>query len=285
MLGVALAFAVHVINASALDEFAQAVRSVSGQADLTVSNSSGARIPDALYGRLSHHPDVAWASPVLEINSYALAPSAPRSASTAPPQAATPSASADVPHVERKLALRVLGVDALQIAAIAPDLLPLPGAGADMAAWVSYATSKRFSKEPEKFGTGHPEGLVEAGASNNASLASGWVPSLLFGIPGDTITAIAIGDRKLASALPHPNAIGIMPAPIAMVVITIGRARLWQASIRASKRLIPATTGRPSCPSLPRRASIAYSTNRIEFLVAIPISMIKPISDGIEKLF
>jgi TctA family transporter len=40
----------------------------------------------------------------------------------------------------------------------------LPGAGADMAAWVSYAMAKRFSKEPEKFGTGHPEGLVEAGA-------------------------------------------------------------------------------------------------------------------------
>jgi TctA family transporter len=62
----------------------------------------------------------------------------------------------------------------------------LPGAGADMAAWVSYAVSKRFSKEPQKFGTGHPEGLVESGSSNNAALAAGWVPALLFGIPGDT---------------------------------------------------------------------------------------------------
>jgi TctA family transporter len=69
----------------------------------------------------------------------------------------------------------------------------LPGAGADMAAWVSYSVSKRFSKTPEKFGTGHEEGLVEAGASNNAALAGGWIPALLFGIPGDTITAIAIG--------------------------------------------------------------------------------------------
>ena len=80
----------------------------------------------------------------------------------------------------------------------------LPGAGADMAAWVSYAMSKRFSKEPEKFGTGHPEGLVEAGASNNASLASGWVPSLLFGIPGDTITAIAIGVLYMKGLNPGP---------------------------------------------------------------------------------
>ncbi|HYF55971.1 MAG TPA: tripartite tricarboxylate transporter permease [Salinarimonas sp.] len=81
----------------------------------------------------------------------------------------------------------------------------LPGAGADMAAWVSYALSKRFSKTPEKFGTGHPEGLVEAGASNNASLASGWVPSLLFGIPGDTITAIAIGVLYMKGLNPGPT--------------------------------------------------------------------------------
>jgi TctA family transporter len=81
----------------------------------------------------------------------------------------------------------------------------LPGAGADMAAWVSYSMSKRFSNEPEKFGTGHPEGLIEAGASNNASLASGWVPSLLFGIPGDTITAIAIGVLYMKGLNPGPT--------------------------------------------------------------------------------
>ena len=81
----------------------------------------------------------------------------------------------------------------------------LPGAGADMAAWVSYAMSKRFSNEPEKFGTGHVEGLVEAGASNNASLASGWVPALLFGVPGDTITAIAIGVLYMKGLNPGPT--------------------------------------------------------------------------------
>jgi TctA family transporter len=74
-----------------------------------------------------------------------------------------------------------------------------------MAAWISYAMSKRFSKTPEKFGTGHPEGLIEAGASNNASLASGWVPSLLFGIPGDTITAIAIGVLYMKGLNPGPT--------------------------------------------------------------------------------
>ena len=81
----------------------------------------------------------------------------------------------------------------------------LPGAGADMAAWVSYAVSKRFSKTPEKFGTGYPEGLVESGAANNAALAGAWVPALLFGIPGDTITAIAIGVLYMKGLNPGPT--------------------------------------------------------------------------------
>ena len=40
----------------------------------------------------------------------------------------------------------------------------LPGAGSDIAAWISYAVSKKFSREPEKFGTGHVEGIVDAGS-------------------------------------------------------------------------------------------------------------------------
>ena len=80
----------------------------------------------------------------------------------------------------------------------------LPGAGADIAAWVSYAMSKRFSKEPEKFGTGHVEGIIESGASNNSALAGAWIPALVFGIPGDSITAIVIGVLYLKNIIPGP---------------------------------------------------------------------------------
>ncbi len=81
----------------------------------------------------------------------------------------------------------------------------LPGAGADIAAWMSYAMSKKSSKEPEKFGTGHPEGLVEAGAANNSALAGAWIPALVFGIPGDSITAIAIGVLYMKNMNPGPT--------------------------------------------------------------------------------
>jgi putative tricarboxylic transport membrane protein len=80
----------------------------------------------------------------------------------------------------------------------------MPGAGADIAAWVSYALSKKFSKTPEKFGHGHPEGIVESGASNNAALGGAWIPALVFGIPGDSITAIAIGVMFMKGLTPGP---------------------------------------------------------------------------------
>jgi putative tricarboxylic transport membrane protein len=70
---------------------------------------------------------------------------------------------------------------------------------------MSYAMSKKFSKEPEKFGTGHVEGIVEAGASNNSALAGAWIPALVFGIPGDSITAIVIGVLYIKGLNPGPT--------------------------------------------------------------------------------
>jgi putative tricarboxylic transport membrane protein len=74
-----------------------------------------------------------------------------------------------------------------------------------MASWMSYAMSKRFSKEPEKFGTRHIEGIIEAGAANNSSIAGAWIPALVFGSPGNSITAIAIGVLSLKNLNPGPT--------------------------------------------------------------------------------
>jgi TctA family transporter len=81
----------------------------------------------------------------------------------------------------------------------------LPGAGADIAAWISYAVSKRFSKEPEKFGTGHVEGIVDSTSANNSALGGAWIPALVFGIPGDSITAIVIGVLYMKNMNPGPT--------------------------------------------------------------------------------
>ena len=80
----------------------------------------------------------------------------------------------------------------------------LPGAGADIAAWIAYAVSKRSSKEPEKYGAGSIEAIVDSGTANNACLAGDWVPALVFGIPGDSITAIVIGVLFMKGLRPGP---------------------------------------------------------------------------------
>ena len=95
----------------------------------------------------------------------------------------------------------------------------LPGAGADIAAWMSYAVSKKFSKEPEKFGTGHVEGIVESGAANNSALAGAWIPALVFGIPGDSITAIVIGVLYMKNMNPGPTLFTTNPQNIYAVFL------------------------------------------------------------------
>jgi len=120
-----------------------------------------------------------------------------------------------------------------------------PGSGADMASWMSYAMSKRFSKEPEKFGTGHVEGIIESGAANNSSLAGAWIPAIVFGIPGDSITAIAIGVLYLKNMNPGPTIFINNPENIYAIFLVFVLANLimvplgWMA-IKAAKNVLRA---------------------------------------------
>ena len=95
----------------------------------------------------------------------------------------------------------------------------LPGAGGDLGAWISYAMAKRFSKTPEKFGTGHEEGLVEAGAANNSALSAAWIPAMVFGIPGDAVTAIAVGILFMKGLNPGPQLLTQNPQNFYAVMI------------------------------------------------------------------
>lgn len=119
----------------------------------------------------------------------------------------------------------------------------LPGAGADIAAWISYAVSKKLSRTPERFGTGHVEGIVESGAANNGAVSGAWVPALVFGIPGDSITAIAIGVLYLKGMNPGPTLFLYEPQNIYAVFIVFFLANIlmiplgWLA-IRCATQLL-----------------------------------------------
>ncbi len=119
----------------------------------------------------------------------------------------------------------------------------LPGAGADIAAWMSYAVSKKFSKEPEKFGTGHVEGIVESGSANNSALAGAWIPALVFGIPGDSITAIVIGVLYMKNMNPGPSLFTTNPQNVYAIFLIFVLANIIMIPlgilcIKASRRIL-----------------------------------------------
>ncbi len=119
----------------------------------------------------------------------------------------------------------------------------LPGAGADIAAWMSYAISKKLSKEPEKYGTGHVEGIVESGAANNSALAGSWIPALVFGIPGDSITAIVIGVLYMKGMNPGPtlftqNPQNIYAVYLLFIVANLIMIPLGFLCIKAAKKIL-----------------------------------------------
>lgn len=80
----------------------------------------------------------------------------------------------------------------------------LPGAGADIAAWVAYGMEKKTSRTPEEFGKGSIKGVIAPTSANNAALGGTWIPALVFGVPGDSITAIVLGAMLMYGLRPGP---------------------------------------------------------------------------------
>ena len=69
----------------------------------------------------------------------------------------------------------------------------LPAIGGSAANMLAYDQAKKFSRHPEKFGTGIPEGIIASESSNNANVAGSLVTIMAFGIPGDAVTAVMLG--------------------------------------------------------------------------------------------
>jgi putative tricarboxylic transport membrane protein len=69
----------------------------------------------------------------------------------------------------------------------------LPAIGGSASSVLAYDQAKKFSKTPERFGKGHPEGIIASEASNNANVSGSLMTIMAFGIPGDAVTAVMLG--------------------------------------------------------------------------------------------
>ena len=80
----------------------------------------------------------------------------------------------------------------------------LPGGGAVVASFVSYAVEKRFSKHPEKFGTGAIEGVAGPESANNSATSGAFIPLFVLGIPSNAVMALLLGALMIHGLQPGP---------------------------------------------------------------------------------
>ncbi|GKX29685.1 C4-dicarboxylate ABC transporter permease [Vallitalea longa] len=126
----------------------------------------------------------------------------------------------------------------------------IPGAGADIGAFISYNEAKRFSKHPEKFGTGHIEGIAAPEAGNNGVTGGAMVPLLTLGIPGDAVAAIMLGALMMKGLQPGPLLfkeqgelvytifVGLIVANIGMLVLGLLGIRFFTKIVSIPKYVL-----------------------------------------------
>jgi putative tricarboxylic transport membrane protein len=128
-----------------------------------------------------------------------------------------------------------------------------PGAGATIAAFLSYDIAKKMSNEPETFGKGNPEGVAAAEAANSSSVGGALVPLLALGIPGSATTAVLVGALMIHDLVPGPLLFverpdivyslfaALLVANVVLLVLGLFGARLWvKVTIIPKKVLLPA---------------------------------------------
>jgi putative tricarboxylic transport membrane protein len=121
----------------------------------------------------------------------------------------------------------------------------LPAIGGSAANMMAYDQAKKFSRHPERFGSGNPEGIIASESANNANVGGSLVTIMAFGIPGDAVTAVMLGALTIHGIQSgplfisqHPRiAYGIFAAyllahPIMVILMGIGaRAMLRVVSV------------------------------------------------------
>ncbi len=81
----------------------------------------------------------------------------------------------------------------------------LPGGGALLSSFASYALEKRLSRHPQEFGQGAIEGVAGPEAANNAGAQTSFIPMLTLGIPSNIVMALMIGALMLQGIIPGPQ--------------------------------------------------------------------------------
>lgn len=126
----------------------------------------------------------------------------------------------------------------------------IPGAGGDIAVFVSYGASKSASKHPELYGTGIPQGVAATESANNGCSGGAMIPLLSLGVPGDSVTAILLGAFIMKGIQPGPMMYiselhvvysvfaALMLANLAMLIVGCCGVRFFAKIVSVEKKML-----------------------------------------------
>jgi len=126
----------------------------------------------------------------------------------------------------------------------------LPGTGASIASFMSYAVEKKIAKDPSRFGNGAIEGITAPEAANNAAAQTAFVPTLSLGIPGDAVMALMLGALIIHGIQPGPMLMSQQPdlfwglivsfgiGNIMLMVLNLPLIGMWVAILRIPYRVL-----------------------------------------------
>lgn len=146
--------------------------------------------------------------------------------------------------------LRQITAPVLRGTALGSFLGILPGGGAMLASFASYALEKRVSRTPERFGQGAIEGVAGPESANNAGAQTSFIPMLTLGIPSNPVMALMIGAMIIQGIQPGPGIIEDQPkmfwglvasmwvGNLMLLVLNLPLIGLWTSMIRIPYRLL-----------------------------------------------
>jgi putative tricarboxylic transport membrane protein len=123
------------------------------------------------------------------------------------------------------------GVNMVRSSIIGTWIGLLPGIGANIGSVTSYAVAKSTSKTPEKFGTGHEDGIVAAESANNATIGGALIPLVAMGIPGSVVEAVLLGALIVHGLQPGPRLFTESPSMVYTIMGATVLANFAMAAI------------------------------------------------------
>ena len=107
----------------------------------------------------------------------------------------------------------------------------LPGIGANIGSVTAYTVAKSSSTTPEKFGTGHDEGVVAGEAANNATIGGALIPLISMGLPGSVVEAVLLGALVIHGLQPGPRLFEEHPVMVYTIMGAMFLANIFMAVI------------------------------------------------------